>query len=253
MTNYVGQLRAAGLAKEVTLGTLVTPPTEFLPYLAPDSFMPTIELLESTAIRGIPEKLYKAAQGAGDIKGMKLKWDAEPENIGNLLMAVFGTDTVSEYASFAIGSSTCKIDFKISGGSQLHASIATGTYAMGSSSAIAGSLCAAIKTAMDAAGGGTTFTVSFNSGTKKLTITPSSGTLQILWLTGTNQANGAYSVLGWTHADTNDASSQTSDSTTAVQAWQHTFTRLAAAALPSYSWWFDKGAKYMQFLGCMGR
>jgi hypothetical protein len=131
---YTGQLRAAGLAKEVTVGTLVTPPTEFIPYIAPDSFFPSITLLESTAIRSLPDMVYKASQGPGEVKGMKLKWEAEPENIGNLLMAAFGTDTTT---------------------------------------------------------GGTS--------------------------------------AGYTH----------------------TFTRLSAAQLPTYSWWFDKGAKYPQFVGSM--
>lgn len=131
---YVGQLRAAGLAKESQVGTLVSPPTEFIPYIAPDSFMPAIQLLESSAIRALPDRIFKASQGPGEVKGMKLKWEAEPENIGNLLMACFGTDTKS----------------------------------------------------------GST-------------------------------------MAGYTH----------------------TFTRLANAQLPTYSWWFDKGAKYPQFVGSM--
>ncbi len=247
---YVGQLRAAGLAKEQTVGTLVTPPTEFIPYIAPDSFFPAIALLESTAIRSLPDKVYLAMQGPGEVKGLKLKWEAEPENIGNLLMGTFGTDTPVETASFTIGSTNNKIDFKESGGSQLHATIASGTYIMGTNSATLLSLCKAVKTALDAAGG-TTYTVAFNATTKKITITPAAGTVQFLWLTGTNQANGAYSILGFSHADTTDASSQTSDSTTSIPVYTHTFTRLAAAQLPSYSWWFDKGAKYPQFVGTM--
>ncbi len=247
---YVGQLRAAGLAKEITVGTLATPPSEYIPYIPPDSFITAIALLESTEVRAIPDKVYKVSQGPGDLKGMKMKWEAEPENIGNLLMAAFGTDTVTEKTAFVIGSTNNKIDFKESGGSQLHATIASATYAMGADSSVNSSLCKAIKTALDAAGG-TTYTVTFNSGTKKLTITPTAGTVQILWLTGTNQATSAWSVLGWTHADTADASSLTSNGTTAAQDWTHTFSRLNASQLPTYSWWFDKGAAYPQFLGCM--
>lgn len=251
---YIGQLRAAGLAKETVVGTLVTPPTEFIPYVPPDSFMPTIELLESTEVRSNPNRLYKAAQGAGDIKGLKLKWEAEPENIGNLLMAVFGTDTTSEYASYTISSSNNKINFKEDGGSELTATLTSGTYIMGASSAVAGSLCKEIKDQLEAAAGSAgTYTVTYNSGTRKITITVSGGAaaLQLLWLTGTNQANAAYAVLGWTHANTNSAAAQTSDSTTTSQVYQHLFTRLSAAQLPSYSWWFDKGVIYPQFVGCM--
>ena len=248
---YIGQLRSAGLAKEDIVGTLKSPPSEFIPYIAPDSFFPSIKLLESTSIRALADRIYLASQGPGDIKGMKLKWQASGGNIGNLLMGVFGTDSPAETASFVVDSTNNKIDFKLSGGSQLHATIASATYIMGATSATVGSLLAAVKTALDAQGGGTTFTLSFNAGTRKITITPSTGTIQILWLTGTNNANGAYAILGFSKADTTDASSQTSDSTTAKPVYAHTFTRLQAAQLPTYSWWFDKGAKYEQFLGCM--
>lgn len=251
MAPYVGQLQSAGLAKEGTVGTLQTPPTEFIPFIPADAFFPSIALLKSTGIRNVPDRVYKAEQGAGEVKGLKLKWEAEGENIGNLLMGTFGVDTLTEAASFTISSGVNdKIDFKESGGSQLHATIAAGTYAMGTSSAVVGSLCAAIKTALDGAGG-TTYTISWNAGTKKMTITPAAGTIQLLWLTGTNQATAAYSILGWTHADTNDASSQTSDSTTAIAVYNHTFSRINASQLPTYSWWFEKGPKYMQFLGSM--
>src|SRR5690348_4512298 len=92
MATYVGQLLAAGLAKESVVGTLVSPPTEFLGIIPPDSFYPSISILEVLGVRSLPDKVYKAVQGAGEVKGMKLKWECEPENIGNLLMGCFGTD-----------------------------------------------------------------------------------------------------------------------------------------------------------------
>ena len=33
--------------------------------------------------------------------------------------------------------------------------------------------------------------------------------------------------------------------------FSHTFTRVNAAQLPTYTWWLAKGAKYFQFAGCM--
>lgn len=254
MTVYVGQLRAAGLAKETIVGTLVTPPTEYIPYIAPDGFMPSIELLESTAVRFNPNRLYKASQGAGDVKAMKLKWEAEPENIGNLLMAVFGVDTVSEYATFVVSNSNNKINFKEDGGSELTATLTNGTYIMGASSAVTASLCKEIKDQLEAAAGSAgTYTVTFNSSTRKLTIAVSGGAaaVQLLWGTGTNAATSARTLLGWSTSDTASAASLESSGTTTAQQWQHLFTRLAAAQLPSYSWWFDKGATYPQFVGCM--
>jgi hypothetical protein len=37
----------------------------------------------------------------------------------------------------------------------------------------------------------------------------------------------------------------------APSGYTHTFTRLANAQLPTYTWWFDRGANYPQFTGCM--
>ena len=132
---YIGKLRAAGLAKENSVGTLVTPPTEFIPYVAPDAFIPAIQLLESGAIYQIPDNIRLVSQGPGTLTGLKLKWHANPINLGNLLMAIFGSDN------------------------------------------------------------------------------------------------------------------KTGPTNTSV--YTHTFSRLAASQLPTYSWWFDKGAKYQQFVGCM--
>jgi len=131
---YVGILRAAGLAKEPSVGTLTTPPTEYLPYIPPDGFSTDIAVLESKGIRHLPDVVIKTSQGPGAIKNGKVKFELEPENCGNVLMASLGTDT----------------------------------------------------------------------------------------LTGSAPAG-----------------------------YLHTFTRLASAALPTYTWWFDKGAKFTQFVGCM--
>jgi len=130
---YIGELRAAGIAKEVTLGTFVSP-ARYIPYIPPGGFPISINLIESTGIRAVPDMIYKVAQGAADLKGGKIKVELEPENCGEMLMAAFGTDTLT-------GSSTA----------------------------------------------------------------------------------------GYTH----------------------TFTRLAATQLPTYSWWFDSGATFPQFAGTM--
>lgn len=252
---YVGILQAAGLKKESVLGTLATPPTEFLPLIAPDSFSEAITLLESKGIRAQPDAIVKVLQGPADLKSGKIKIEAEPENIGNQLMATFGTDTLAETASFVITLNTNdRIDFKEDAGAQRNAQIVAGTYVMGTSSAQNGTLCKAVKTALEAApSAGGTYTVTYSYSTKKMTITQGGAktTVQILWLTGTNQAMGAYTVLGWSHTDTANSAAVTSDSTTAVAVQTHTFTRASVAQLPTYSWWFHKGAKYFQFTGCM--
>jgi len=248
---YTGQLRAAGLAKESPVGTLKTPPDIFIAYVPPDSFFPSITLLESTAVRAVPDKIAKVTQGPGELKGMKVKFEVEPENIGEHLMAAFGVDTLVDVASFTVTLNVNDhIDFD-AGAGELNAVLTPGTYAMGTSSVVAGSLCALIKSVMEAADVGATYTITFNGATKKLTIARGAGSYTIKFLTGTNNLKSADSLLGFTHADTGSAITHTSDSTTAAAVYQHTFTRLVASQLPQYSWWFDKGVKYPQFVGCM--
>lgn len=250
----VGRLRTCGLAKESVVGTLVTPPTEFLRFIPPDSFYPKVSPIIAKAIGTLPDVNIKQTLGLGSLNGLKLKMELEGENCGNILNACFGTDSAAETAAFIIGASNHSIDFKEDGGAQRNATIASLTYAMGTSSAQAGTLCAAIKTAMQAAAGATgTYTVTYSYTTKKLTIAVSGAVaaVQILWLTGTNQATGAYTTLGFSHADTASAASVTSDSTTAVAPFTHTFVRQAVSQLPTYSWWFDKNPLYPQIAGSM--
>lgn len=90
---YTGELRALGLAKETTIGTFVLPPTVVLPYIPPASFSPAIPLLESKGVRQVADMVVKATQGKAELKGMKLKIEVEPDNIGQILQACYGADT----------------------------------------------------------------------------------------------------------------------------------------------------------------
>lgn len=75
------------------------------------------------------------------------------------------------------------------------------------------------------ASGGDDFLCTYSSTTGKFTISTTTGTLlSILWLTGTNNANGAHTALGFTKADDTGATSYTSDS---ALSW-------AASYTPSY-------------------
>ena len=251
MTIKTGILRSAGLAKESVLGTLVTTPDVYIPYRPPLAFNPDITLLESSAIRAQADKIIQADQGPSLLKGGKVQWEANPENIGEHLMAAFGTDTITEGAAFAVTSANKRIDFTEDGGSEVTAVLVEGSYAMGASSAVAGSLCAQIKTQMEAVNGASTYTVTYSFTTKKLTITKSAGVFVLKWQSGTNTATSSKTLLGFTNADTSSAIAATSDSTTASFVMAHAFTRVASELLPTYSWWIDSGNKYQQFAGCM--
>jgi Phage tail tube protein len=93
MAVAIGVLRACGIAKESSPGTLNATPDVYLPFIPPDGFSPAITLLESQGIRALADKVYKVAQGPGEIKSAKLVVEFEPENCGQILMAAFGTDT----------------------------------------------------------------------------------------------------------------------------------------------------------------
>lgn len=90
---YTGPLRSLGLAKETTLNTPVTTPTRWLAYVPPETFSPQIPLVESKGVRAVPDMPVKSAQGAAKISGAKLKIELEPENIGEILQALAGSDT----------------------------------------------------------------------------------------------------------------------------------------------------------------
>lgn len=250
---YIGRLGSLGIAKEIAPGTLNNTPDNWLAFMPPESISPDIKLLEHNGIFAKPDYVYKASQGPGSVPSAKFKLIAEPENIGEIMMGAFGVDTLSDIASVTIGATNKYIDFDVDGGPALAATLTTGSFPYGASSAVAGSLCANIKAAMEVVATGRTITVTYAYATKKFTIAIDGiHTIKILWLTGTNNANGAYTPLGFTKADTTEASSHISDATTAQPAMLHSFTRLANAQLPTYSFFVDKGGfKQMMFAGAM--
>lgn len=96
------------------------------------------------------------------------------------------------------------IDLVEDGGSELHATIAAGVYRAGASSSEAGTLCEAIKTALDAAGAAT-YTVTFSS--NLFTIASDGSTsLALKFQSGTNADTSARNLLGFGGQDLLDSS-----------------------------------------------
>ena len=249
---FTGIFGKAGIAKESPSGTFVAP-TKFMRFIPPFQFSRDIDLLISQGVRGVADVVTKVAQGASDLKSGKISFEVEPEGgLGEHLKAAFGTDTASEsVANFTVDATNNKIDFTEDGGVEVTATLTPGTYLMGATSAVAGSLCKLIKDQMEAAGGAPTYTVAYTYATKKLTITKNSGVFVIKWATGANTLTAAKTLLGFTNADTASAIAATSNSTTGNYIMSHVFTRLADAALPTYSWWQKNGINYPEFAGCM--
>jgi len=210
----VGRLRSLGFAREVTAGTLVTPPTEFVRFIPPDSFYPKITPLVAKGIGVLPDVNIKQTPGPATLDGMKMKIEVEAENIGHILDALFGLDTPAEVASFVVTAHTVFtvtlntndwIDFTEDSDPIVHAQIAAGTYTVNE-------LCAAIKLAMEAVNGSSTYSVTFSTTTKKFTITKSTGVFVINWATGTNTLISAHTLIGYAATDTSSAITHVSTS-----------------------------------------
>ena len=255
MSPYTGKFANAGLAKEGTRGTF-TAPTRFVNYVPPFDFSPDIQELESQGVSGIADMVTKYAQGPGQLKAGKIKFEMEPENSGEHFMAAFGTDTVTETASFIVILNTNDtIDFVCTAGTEA-ATVAAGTYVAGANSGTdaAGTLCKLIASAMHTADSAHTYTVTFSTTTNKFTIATSqaSGTFSLLFNSGTNAAKTMAPLLGFsTAADQTGAYTYTAG-TAVVAVFSHAFTRAQTAQLPSYSWWkMNAGLDYEQFTGCL--
>jgi hypothetical protein len=251
---FTGIFGKAGLAKEDVAGTFKAP-TKFVRFIPPFQLSRDIDLIISQGVSGNANVVTKVAQGAALLKSGKLNIEVEPEGgIGEHLMAAFGVDTASEsVANFVVTlNANDTIDFIEDGGSLVTAVLTPGTYKMGADSSVAGSLCKLIKDQMESANGtAATYTVTYAYATKKLTITKNSGVFILKWATGTNTAKVAKTLLGFTNADTASAIAAVSDSTTGSFIMSHVFSRVASAALPTYSWWQKNGLNYPQFAGCM--
>lgn len=109
------------------------------------------------------------------------------------------------------------IDFTEDGGAAVAAQLTAGTYPIGISSAEAGTLCALIKTQMEAVNGASTYTVTYSIATDKITITKSSGVFVIQFATGTNTLKNASGAMGFSGSNTASAISATSGSTVAAR------------------------------------
>ena len=249
---FSGIFGKCGIAKENPAGTFVTP-TKIRRFIPPFDFQLDKTPLISQAVSGVADLNQKWAEGPAMLKSGKMKYEIEPEGgICEDLMAMFGTDTVSEVASATVTLNVNDhIDYTYDGGPEQNAIIPAGVYPFGASSAVVGSLCAAIKTQLEAAGGGRTFTVTYSYITRKMTIAIDAGHVFVLkFLTGTNNAKTSCALIGFTKADTASALTATSNSTTAQPVMSHAFTRLQSATLPSYSWWQQNGVDYPEFAGC---
>ena len=244
----IGRLGQAGLAKEGTLGVLQTPPTRFRRFQLPFNFSTDIALLMGKGVSGIADEVQRTAQGAGQLKGGKMKYELDLLEVGDDLMAMFGVDTVTETASFIV---QLGVNDTIDWGAAYSEAIAAGTYKIGATSATdVGTLCALLYSAMHAVDNTLTL-VTFTpaaTGGGSLAFT-FSGSTTIKWKTGTNTAKSIGPLLGFpTSADSTGA---TITGANIAAVYSHAFSRIQSATPPTYSWWQKTGLDYPQHVGCM--
>lgn len=128
------------------------------------------------------------------------------------------------------------IDFTEDGGSELSAQLTAGTYPIGISSSETGTLCALIKTQMEAVNPAATYTVTYSIATDKITITKDSGVFVLRFATGTNTLKNASGALGFSGSNTASAISATSSSTVAARASALLYQAcMAPAVMADYS------------------
>jgi hypothetical protein len=233
---YSVKSRYIALGKESVRGTENTAPTVYIPITDDTELDYKLLHVNDELSRGIFADFPPNAgrfEGTGRIGG-----DFESTLCGDFLNALLGTDTQTEQAITTVTDNNKYLGFDIGAG-ELVATVAAGTYAIGTAHTQAGTLCKAIYDAIVAAEAVGTYTVSYSRTTRKFTITRSAGTLSILWKTGTHGADGTDKHIG-TLIGYSDAADDTGALTYAADnqidfAITHAFTRGTGIQMPSYT------------------
>jgi len=229
MTIGRGYKKAIHLKEQTAFDTGVTPDID-LEIVSEDIKIVPEEII-SNGINGNADPTRRL-MGAVKIYGT-IDTEAIPEKgIGLMHKQAFGEVSSAEVQTVTISASNNKIDFDI-GGSELHATIDSGTYAIGLTQADTGTLCAKVHAAIVAAEATGTYTVTYSRSTHKITIAETGETVtsfSILWKTGTNTATCAAVALGFAasllqSALTDSTGAQTYTGTVNIYyCFDHTFT-----------------------------
>lgn len=239
------EVRQVAFAKEVVRGTVPAAPTSFISCTKDSEIAYVTKLLEDPALRGYNAR-YPSFPGQTQGSG-PLKTPLRAQNHGEFFHMLYGPAASStEQASFTVVSTVNdRIDFNIGAG-QLTASLAAGTYVAGQTQADSGTLCKLVYDAIVAAEAVGVYTVSFNRTTGLFTITRSGGTFQLIFLSGTNNARSADTLLGYAHVDRTGALTYTGV-TVINPPFKHTFTQGQVTQLPSYAFYIHRGMSVKQY------
>jgi len=215
-----------GIGEESTYGTAVTR-DKFIE-ITSDGLTVEEERVESATLNALYHDEDNVKRGSISVNG-DIECEMRYSGMEKLLKHALGTVSTAEQTSFEVTSSNKYIDFKEDGGSEQSCSVAESTYKMGTSSSEDDTLCKAIKTALEDTGSGT-YTVSYSTTTKKITIAVSGAVsaVQFLWKTGTHGSDNTDDHIGTLigfddSSDTSSSSSLTGDNTLTC-VYKHTFS-----------------------------
>ena len=240
-----------GFAKETVRLTAEAAPTVYVSVDKGSEIDQKLEHLADNGMRGVkadypPHAGMKVVEGKG-VNPLRVR------DISYFLNMILGAPVTTEQSVVTVQTGVNDdIDFTEDGGEAVKAALAAGSYPIGASSATAGSFCAAVKTALDAAGIGT-YTVAYDASTRKFTITKDSGVFVINWNTGANKATSARALLGFNDADTASAISATSDVAVSNRAFKHVFGLPSGIQPPTYTVFADRGVSVKKYNGVASR
>lgn len=237
-----------GYKKEAVRLTAETTPTKWLSVDSGSDFNHSLALLEDKGLRGSKAK-YPSHAGIKTTDG-KVSAPVRTSHFGEFLHMLFGDATSAEQATLVVSSGVNdKIDFTEDGGAAVAATLTPGTYKVGVNSAEAASFCKLVKDQMELAGGAPTYTVAYDATTRLFTITKDTGVFVIQWLTGTNTATSARSLLGFGAVDTASAISAVSTVASANHVYKHTFLLPTSVQPPTYTFFIDRSMGVKKYNG----
>ena len=202
MADIEKRLNKAAVKKATDWGTAVNTDAAgmgFLP-LNPGSPKAAVQMIEDEAASAFEGNLDVGLINASDFGlDFDYRWDGR-ENL--LLAMLMGTAGVPGMY-FIVSIANHHIDLA-EGAGELPATLTNGTYT-------GAALAAEMKTQLDVAGA-LTYTVTYVEATRKFTIA-AGGNFELLWHSGTHNAEGQGVLLGFAHTDLSGAATYTSDGT----------------------------------------
>ena len=249
MSPFSLEAKRWGFKKEGTRLTAETTATKWLSVDPGSEISHRLELLEDKGLRGV-KAAYPSHSGVKVTDG-KVTAPVRTSHFGEFLQMLLGDPTSAEQSVVTVEAGVNdKIDFTEDGGVEATATLTAGSYPVGATSATAGSFCALIKTALEAVNGADTYTVAYDTATRKFTITKSAGVFVILWNTGTNTATCAATLLGFTTAaDTASAIAQVSAVAVSNRVHKHTYLLPAGVQPPTYTFFIDRSLGVKKYNG----